>query len=129
MALASSTSDWRSSVQDASPQRRGAGGLKVVFLHKSKGAWAHEVDINVAWRLLKQTILKRAWKLYVKDERDVDMLIKTKAECSYALAIMDKIGGWIESGRNEAGSQVGVRRAASMCTYTKAFICNGHKVH
>ena len=45
--------------------------------------------------------------------------IQTEAEFSYAIAVMDKIGGWEEEG------WVGSKFAASMCIYTKAVICNG----
>ena len=36
------------------------------------------------------------------------------------LAVMDRIGGWIEGGRIEDGSQIGGRLAASLWIYTKA---------
>ena len=72
-------------------------------------------------------ILTQVWTSYVKDEFDLTHLIQTEAQYSYAVAIMDRIGDWIEDGRSEDGSQIGVRLAASMWIYTKAVICNGHE--
>ena len=60
--------------------------------------------------------------LSVKDEFDVANLILTNAQFSYAMAVMDRIGGRIEGGRDADGSQIGGRLAAS-----KAVICDGEK--
>ena len=50
----------------------------------------------------------------VKAEMDVANWIQTAAEFSCATAVMDRIGGWIEGGRNEDGSQIGGRLAARL---------------
>ena len=49
-----------------------------------------------------------------------------KAEFSNAIAVMDRIGAWIEGGRSGDGSQHGGRLAACIWTHSKAVICNGH---
>ena len=100
---------------------------KLHFDEKLESAWAHEVDINVEWRRLRPKILTQVWMLHVKDETDVDKLIVKKTEFSYAMAIMDRIGGWSQHGRNEAGNQIGVSLAAIMWIYTKTVICNGQQ--
>ena len=53
------------------------------------------------------------------DNFDLANAIQTKAEFSYAIAVMDKIGGWEEE------NSVGSRFAANMWIWTKAVICNG----
>ena len=53
------------------------------------------------------------------DSFDLDITIQTKAEFFYAIAVMDKIGGWEEE------DWIGSRFAAGMFKYTKAVIRNG----
>ena len=53
------------------------------------------------------------------DRFDLDNAIQTKAAFTYAIAVMDKIGGWREE------HLVGSSFAATMWIYTKAMICNG----
>ena len=52
-------------------------------------------------------------------------LIQTKAEFSYAIAVIDRIGGWIEGGGIEDGSQIGGRLAVCIWILSKAVVCNG----
>ena len=51
--------------------------------------------------------------------------IQTKAEFSYAIAVMYRIGGCNEA--DDEGSQIGAIFAASMWIYTKAVACNGQQ--
>ena len=53
-------------------------------------------------------------------------MIQTQASFSYAIVVMDRIGGWMRRGRIEDGSQIVARLAASIWIYAKAVICNGH---
>ena len=59
----------------------------------------------------------------MKDKVDLDNAIQTKGKFSYAIPVMDRIGGWEEGEEQE--SWVGTRFAASMWIYTKAVVCNG----
>ena len=47
----------------------------------------------------------------MNDEIDVAHSMQTKAELSYDIAVMDRIGGWVEGGRIEDGSQIDWQRA------------------
>ena len=51
-----------------------------------------------------EKILTHAWKSYAKDEIDVAHSMQTKAELSHGIAVMDRLGGWIEGGCIEDGS-------------------------
>ena len=63
----------------------------------------------------REYVSKQFWQFFVDDGVDLDNAIQTKAEFSYAIAVMDKI----------EESLVGSRFAASMWIYTKAVTCNG----
>ena len=43
-------------------------------------------------------IPKQVWTSLVKDDFDLAHLIQTKEIFLYAIAVMDRIGGWIERG-------------------------------
>ena len=62
----------------------------------------------------------RVWTFYVKDELDW-------TEFSYAIAVMDRTGGWIEGRGDEDGSLIERKIVASMWMYTTAVICKGQK--
>ena len=49
--------------------------------------------------------------------------LQRNAEFSYAVAVMDKFGGWEEG--NEREDQIGARFGASMWIHTKAVVCTG----
>ena len=80
---------------------------------------------GIALKSTREKILTQAWTSYVKDEFDLAHLIQTKAQVSYAITVMDRIGGWIEGGSTEGGSQIGGRLAASIWIYTRAVTFNG----
>ena len=48
----------------------------------------------------REKILKPVWTSHVKDEFGLVHLIQTNAQFSCAIAVMDRIGGWIEEGRH-----------------------------
>ena len=54
------------------------------------------------------------------------LAIRTKAEFSYALVVMDKIGGWEEGDGQE--EWVCSRCSASVWIYTKAAVCNAKEM-
>ena len=39
-------------------------------------------------------VLRQFWQTFVDDRFDLENAIQTNAEFSYALTVMDKIGGW-----------------------------------
>ena len=55
----------------------------------------------------------------MEDKFELDNAIQTQAEFSYAIAVMDRIGGWKEE-ESEQENWVGPRFAASMWIYTKS---------
>ena len=69
----------------------------------------------------------------VKDEIDVANMIPTKAEFSYAVAVMDKFGGQheeeerVEDNEGDEGNKIGGRLAACICIYSRTVICNGQR--
>ena len=68
--------------------------------------------------------MKQFWLSSEDDKFDLDNAIQTKAEFSYAIAGMDRIGGWEEE-EGEQENWVGPRFPASMWMCTKAVVCNG----
>ena len=58
----------------------------------------------------------------MEEKFDLDHAIQTKAEFSYAIEVMDRIGGWEEE-EGEQENWVGPSFAASMWIYTKAVVC------
>ena len=71
---------------------------------------------------MREKILSQFWTCYAQDDFDLTNSIRTNAEFSYAIAVMDRVGGWIDGA--EEGSQIGARFAASAWIYTKAVIGN-----
>ena len=67
--------------------------------------------------------MKQFGQSFVEDKFDLENAIQTKAELSYAIAVMDRVGGWEEED-GEQENWVGPRFAASMWIYTKAVMCN-----
>ena len=65
-------------------------------------------------------ILTQFWTSHVKDEFDLTNSIQTKAEFSYVIAVMYRIGGCNEA--DDEGSQIGAIFAASMWIYTKRLL-------
>ena len=87
---------------------------------KTQEELGHTQNLGARERKCRETILV----FFVEDKFDLDNAIQTKAEFSYAIAVMDKTGGWEE----EEGKQenwVGPIFAASMWIFTKAVVCNG----
>ena len=66
----------------------------------------HVVVLDVGLTSTREKILTNVWTSYVKDEFDLTQSFQTKAEFSCASAVMDRIGGQIEGGRLEDGSQL-----------------------
>ena len=76
--------------------------------------WPHAEPSAMA-RFTREYVLKQFRQSFVDDRFELNNTIQTKAEFSYAIAVMDKIEGWEE----EAWS------GPSMRICTKAAICNG----
>ena len=76
-------------------------------------------------KFTRECVVKQFWTYFVGDQFDLDTVIQTKVEFSYAIAAMDRIGGW-EEGKEQENWE-GARLAAIMWIYAKAVICNGHR--
>ena len=76
-----------------------------------------------------EKILTQVWTPHVKEEFDVGHPIQTTEEFSYAIAVVDRIGGWIEGGRIEDGNQIGGRLAACKWIYPKGSHLQWAKLH
>ena len=66
----------------------------------------HGVVLNAEEKSTRERVLEQVWISYVEDDFDLANLIQTKTEFSYAMAVMDRVGGWMEGGINEDGSQI-----------------------
>ena len=76
-------------------------------------------------RHTREYVLKQFWVSCVKDEFNLINLIQTEAGFSYAIAVMDRLGGWEEGNQQ---SNLGARLTASTWMYTEAVVCNGQMV-
>ena len=79
---------------------------KVFFVTKSEMVQPHGVEVNEEEESTRETMLKQVWASHITEEFDLTHLIQTEAQFSHAIAVVDRIGGWIEEGRNgDGGSQ------------------------
>ena len=92
---------------------------KKLFFDTKSEVLSHRVELNGEDKFTREKILKQVWTSYVKDEFDLVHLFQTKAEISFAIAIMDRIDGWVE-GREPDG-----RLAACIWIFSWAVRCNG----
>ena len=113
LALASSTGDWRASVQAASSQRAGMDGQETVSTKKG----SH----------LARSMREQIWTTCVKNEFDLGNSIQTRVASSCVIAAMDRVGGWICG--NEEGSQIWSQtRGVSVDLLTqRRVICDGQR--
>ena len=84
--------------------------------------WKEVDDYIFTWET-REHVLRQFWQSFVVDSFDLDIAIQTKAEFFYAIAVMDKIGGWEEE------DWVGSRFAAGMFIYTKSGDTQRSKQH
>ena len=92
LALASSTRDWRPAIHVAfSAQKNG----QRVFFGKEIGDGTAAWSCNECGRKVHEgKVLTHVWTSRVEDEFDVTTWIQTKPEFSYAIAVMNRTGGW-----------------------------------
>ena len=88
------------------------GEKKILFDEKTGSVW-HDAEQSERAKSTIEFVLRQFWQSFVDDSFDLENALQTKAEFSYAIAVMDKIGGW------EDEDLVGSRFA------TEAVICNG----
>ena len=91
---------------------------------KTQEELGHTQNLGARPKRTRENVVKQFWVSFVEDKFDLDNAIQTKAEFSYAIAVMDKTEGWEE----EEGKQenwVGPIFAASMWIFRKAVVCNG----
>ena len=98
---------------------------KMTFDDKGESDWSPLALTNARAKDKRESFFNYFWVAFVKDEFDVGSLIHTEAEFSYAVAVMDKIGGWEE--RNEQEDQNGARFGASMWINIITVVCNGQR--
>ena len=63
---------------------------KLFFDEETGPTWPHEAELDVEENVMREKILTRVWTSFVKDEFGLTNLIKTMAEISYAIAVMDR---------------------------------------
>ena len=56
-------------------------------------AWPQQVQIGAVARETRAHVLKQFWVSHAKDALNLINLNQTKVEVSYAIAVMDRIGG------------------------------------
>ena len=72
---------------------------KILFDGKTGRAWPQQAQISAGARATRKSVLKQFWTSLVKDECDLINAVATKAELSYAMHVVDRIGGWRLGGR------------------------------
>ena len=122
LVIASSTSDWRPSVQAASHQYRRVDRQAVVLRWKHGSGVATTSSARRGGRDYERKVSGTV--LDVLSGTNLANAIQTKAAFSYAM-IVDRVGGWRFG--NEEGSQIGPKFAAWLWIYTKVVVCNGQK--
>ena len=80
------------------------------FPSVQKNGWTRSC-LSTWWNgFEREKILAQFWRSCVRDEFDLTNSIQTKAAFSFAVTVMNRIGGWRI--RNEEGSQIRARFAA-----------------
>ena len=100
-----------------------------------KRSQPHRVEPNGEATSTREKVLHKLWVSHAKDELDVTNPIQTKAELSFAMAVMDKIGDWLEDDERiggeerHEGSLSGGRLAACMWIHPKNGDIHWSKAH
>ena len=68
---------------------------RILFDEKMGRAWP-KADLSARAKFMREYVLRQFWQSFVEDKFDRESAIPTKAEFSYAIIVMDKIGGWEE---------------------------------
>ena len=89
------TCSWARSVQSSFNQYRENGKKRKLFDEKTRRIWP---NADLSWRVksTREYVVQQFWTSFDEDKFDLDKSIQTKAEFSYAMAVMDRIGGWEE---------------------------------
>ena len=82
---------------------------KILFDEKTGSIWPN-AELSERGKYTREHVLRQCWQSFVDDRLNLEKAIQTKAEFSFAIAVMDKIGGWREE------IWIGSRFAA--CTWT-----------
>ena len=101
---------------------------KAFFFDEKTGRIWPIAELSARAKLTREYDVTHFWLSFVEDKFDLDNAIQTEAWFSYAITVMDKVGGW-EDEEGEQEKWVGSRLAASMWIYTKAVVCNWQKPH
>ena len=96
---------------------------KDLFDEKTRRIWPN-VEMSSRAEFTREYVVKQFWVSLVEDKCDLYNAISTKAEFSYATALMGRIGGWEEE-ECEQENWVGARFAGIIWIYTRAVVCNG----
>ena len=99
---------------------------KTLFDEKTGTGWANE-ELSDWSQSTRGAFLKHFWHFFVNDKIDLENAIQTKAEFSYALTVMDKIGGW--EGNEDVDNQVGLRFGSCLWIFTKAIMLDGSRTN
>ena len=94
---------------------------KDLFDEKTGRIWPN-VEMSSRAKFTSEYVVIQFWVSFVEDKCDLDNAIQTKAEFSYATAVMGRIGGWE---KEECEQENWVRFAGSIWIYTTAVVCNG----
>ena len=99
---------------------------KIPFDEQLRKTWPN-AQLRARVRHARENVLNQFWTSFVEDKLDLEHAVQTKAEFSYVIAMMDRVGDWEEG--DEYENSKGVRFAASMWICTKAVVCNRPKTH
>ena len=96
------------------------------FFDEKMGRICPSAELSARAKLRREYVVTQFLLSFVEYKFDLDNAIQNEAGFSYAIAAMDKVGGW-EDEEGEQENWLGPRLAASMWIYTKAVVCNGQK--
>ena len=71
--------------------------MKTQFDEKTGRTWPNP-ELTERARFTREYVVRKIWQTFVDDRFDLENAIQTNAEFSYAMTVMDKIGGWEEAG-------------------------------
>ena len=92
MAPAPGARDRRTNVQTTSNQYNGMGRKEGHFEKRTARVWPN-AELSAGDKFTRENVVKQCGLSIEEDKFDWDNAIQ-KAEFSYAIAVMDRIGGW-----------------------------------
>ena len=68
---------------------------RAFFDERTGRVWPN-AELGARAKFTRENVMKQFWISFVEDKFNLDIAIQTEAEFSYAIAVMDRTGGWEE---------------------------------